>query len=119
MRVTRNPIVLDYIEIGSTPAEEPCEQANVSGSNYERMRVECHAFMQLIRRALGNEPEGARLSAKFNRDGDYGYYETVCHYDRKIKTAVDYAFRCEAEAPTKWDKQALEELAQYPVGVQA
>ena len=111
--------MLDYIEIGSTPCDEECEQANVSGSNYDRMRAECHAFIGLIRRALGNEPEGARLAAKFNRDGDYGYYEVVCHYDRTISGAIDYAFRCEAEAPAKWDAQAKEELAQYPVGVQA
>jgi hypothetical protein len=111
--------MLDYIEIGSTPCDEKCEQANVSGTNYERMRAECHAFMQLIRRKLGNEPEGARLAARFNRDGDYGYYEVVCHYDRKIQTAMDYAFKCESDAPSKWDAQARKELAAYPVGVQA
>ena len=111
--------MLDYIEIGPAPCDEKCEQANVSGSNYERMRAECHAFMQLIRRTLGNEPEGARLAAKFNRDGDYGYYEVVCHYNRAYPQALDYAFRCEADAPTKWDAQARTELAAYPVGVQA
>jgi hypothetical protein len=111
--------MLDYIEIGPAPAEEKCEQANVSGTNYERMRAENHAFIRLIRRALGEEPEGARLAAKFNRDGDYGYYEIVCHFDRKNKVAVDYAFRCESEAPVKWDEQSRMELAAYPVGVQA
>lgn len=111
--------MLDYIEIGPAPAEERCEQANVSGTNYERMRAENHAFIRLIRRALGNEPEGARLSARFNRDGAYGYYECVCHYDSKISAAVDYAFRCESDAPVKWDAIAVEELARYPVGVQA
>jgi hypothetical protein len=111
--------MLDYIEIGSTPCDEKCEQANVSGTNYERMRAECHAFMQLIRRTLGNEPEGARLSAKFFRDGDHGYYEVVCHFDSKNAAARDYAFRCEAEAPPEWDAQARQELAAYPVGAQA
>lgn len=112
-------LMLDYIEIGPAPAEEQCEQANVSGTNYERMRAENHAFMQLIRRALGNEPEGARLACKFSRDGDHGYYEVVCHYDRNNAKAIDYAFNCESNAPVKWDDQARMELAAYPVGVQA
>jgi hypothetical protein len=111
--------MLDYIEIGPAPCDEKCEQANVSGTNYERMRAENHAFIRQIRRVLGEEPEGARLAARFNRDGDYGYYEVVCHYDAKIKASVDYAFNCEANAPVKWDTQARTELAAYPVGVQA
>lgn len=111
--------MLDYIEIGPAPCDEKCEQANISGTNYNRMRAECRAFIRLIRRTLGNEPEGARLAARFNRDGDYGYYECVCHYDSKISVAVDYAFKCESDAPVKWDAIALEELARYPVGVQA
>ena len=111
--------MLDYIEIGSAPDEEKCEQANVSGTNYERMRAECHAFKALLRRALGEEPDGARLSLRFTRDGNYGYHEVVCHYDRTKPAAIDYAFKCESEAPAKWDAKALEELASFPVGVQA
>jgi hypothetical protein len=111
--------MLDYIEIGPAPCDEKCEQANVSGTNYERMRAENHAFIRQIRRALGEEPEGARLAARFNRDGDYGYYEVVCHFDSKNAAARDYAFKCEAEAPVYWDNQARQELAAYPVGVQA
>lgn len=111
--------MLDYIDIGPAPCDEKCEQANISGTNYERMRAENHAFIRLIRRALGNEPEGARLALKFNRDGDYGYYEVVCHYDSKLVDSIDYAYKCESDAPTKWDEQAKRELADYPVGVQA
>jgi len=112
-------MMLDYIEIGPAPCEEKCEQANISGTNYERMRAENHAFIRQIRRVLGNEPEGASLSARFNRDGDYGYYEVVCNYNSKIKASIDYAYKCESDAPVKWDAIALEELARFPVGVQA
>ena|SRR5580765_6674100 len=111
--------MLDYIEIGSAPCDEKCEQANVSGANYDRMRAECHALINLMRRVLGNEPEGARLALKFNRDGDYGYYEVVCHYDRKNKAALDYAWECEAKVPSHWDETAKQELAAHPIGVQA
>ncbi len=111
--------MLDYIDIGPSPYDEPCEQANVSGSNYDRMRAECRAFVAQIRRQIGHEPEGARLAAKFNRDGDYGYYSVVCHYDSKIKKAIDYAYKCEMEMPAKWDAAAKKELAGVEVGVQA
>ena len=111
--------MLDYLTIGSAPCDEECEQANVSGTNYERMRAECLALIRQIRRQLGTEPEGARLAAKFFRDGINGYYMVVCHYDSKTKAALDYAFRCEMECPARWDAQAKQELADYPVGVQA
>jgi hypothetical protein len=75
--------------------------------------------IRLIRRALGNEPEGARLALKFNRDGNNGYYEVVCHYDAKLADSIDYAYKCESDAPVKWDEMAKIELARYPVGVQA
>lgn len=108
-----------YIDIGSAPSDEPCEQANISGSNYERMKAECRALIGQLRRVLGPEPEGARLTTKFNRDGDYGYYEVVCYFESLNKVAIDYAFRCESECPTKWDTIARRELAGIEVGVQA
>lgn len=111
--------MLDYIEIGPGPFDETCEQANVSGSNYDRMRAECRALIGQMRRIMGVEPEGARLSVRFNRDGDYGYYDVVCHYDRKIQLAVDYAYKCESECPAKWDATALKELRDVETGVQA
>lgn len=99
-----------WIDIGPCPADEECEQANISGANYERMKQECRALIAQLRRQLGNEPEGARLTIKFNRDGDYGYYEAICTYDAKNKAAIDYAFRCEMEMPAKWDDVARKEL---------
>ena len=110
---------MDYIEIGSAPTEEKCEQANISGSNYHRMKSECRAFIGQLRRLFGPEPEGAHLTTKFNRDGDYGYYEVVCFFERLNKDAIDYAFRCENECPAKWDEQARNELASVDAGVQA
>jgi hypothetical protein len=108
----------DYISIGAGPAYEQIEQANVSGSNYARMRAECAAFIGQLRRQLGQEPEGAHLNTKFWPDGIYGYYEVVCFYDSKIRAAIDYAFRCEREMPEKWDAEAKRELLGVEVGVQ-
>jgi len=102
--------VQQWIDIGPAPAEEECEQANVSGANYTRMKMECSVFLKQLRRQLGAEPEGAQLAVKHNRDGNDGYYEVVCYYDPKNRDAIDYAFRCEMEMPAKWDAEARKEL---------
>lgn len=107
------------IYIGSGPWNEPVEQANISGSNYERMRAECTALIGQLRRQLGQEPEGANLYTKFNRDGDHGYYGVECSFESLNQAAIDYAFKCESECPEKWDAEARRELDNVPVGVQA
>lgn len=109
---------MNYIDIGPGPAEEKVEQANVSGTNYERMKAECRALIHQLRRMYGKEPDGAQLRVKFERDGNYGYYEVVCDYDPNKPASVEYAYGCE-ETPAKWDAEARRELAQVSVGVQA
>ena len=92
----------DYIDIGPTPCEEDCAQ--VGQPDYAtKARAECNRFIELIRRALGPEPEGARLAVKSNPH-DFGpYYEVVCYYDTDNEEATRYAYRCEGEAPVRWD----------------
>lgn len=91
----------DYIEIGPTPADEPCAQ--VGETDYEeRAAGECKRFIALIRKTLGPEPEGARLVVRANNH-DFGvYYNVVCRYDDSFPDAVSYAFRAESEAPARW-----------------
>jgi hypothetical protein len=55
----------DYIDMGPTPCEEECLQ--VGSPNYaQRARSEFNRFIDLLRRTLGPEPEGAQLSVKAN-----------------------------------------------------
>lgn len=91
----------DYISIGATPAEEPCEQL---GPYYSpaRARDENFRFIELIRKTVGNEPEGALLGSKAF-DHEWGrYYEVVCYFDDDNEEAMQYAYKCEAEAPSRW-----------------
>lgn len=91
----------DYIDIGPTPADEPCEQL---GPNYDesKAKAECRRFIEVIRKALGPEPEGARLSIKANAH-DFGtYHEVVCYFDTDNEKAAEYAFKCESDAPSRW-----------------
>jgi hypothetical protein len=76
----------------------------VGSPDYQRRaREECARFIELIRQHLGQEPEGARLAVKSNPH-DFGtYYEVVCWYDEGSEEARKYAFRCESDAPARWD----------------
>lgn len=91
----------EYISIGSTPAEESCECVGPN-CDYDKMRAECRRFIDAIRVTLGPEPDGAQLRVK-GFPHDFGtYYEVVCYYEEENETAVDYAFRCESDAPLTW-----------------
>lgn len=96
----------DYINIGSSPAEETCVQ--VGTEDYARLsRIECNAYIEAIRKKLGDEPVGARLAIKAFPH-DFGTYnEVICYYDDEIQESVEYAFKCEAEAPGTWEEVGM------------
>lgn len=96
----------DYVTLGPTPCEEDCVQ--VGDPDYSLRAIpECKRFIRLIREHLGQEPEGAKLVVKaFSHD--FGtYHEVVCWYDEAFPKSVDYAFKCESNAPTRWDEESL------------
>ena len=93
---------MDYISIGSTPLYERCTQVGTP-DYWERAREECRRFLDLIRKKLGPEPPGARLKVK-SFPHDFGsYLEVVCLFEEDNEEAKSYAYKCEAEAPTKWE----------------
>lgn len=100
----------DYIEIGPTPCDEQCQQVGMPSYDSEKANAECWAFLNQIRRIMGDEPDGARLSVKaFSHD--FGTYrEVVCYYDDAFAEAVEYAYKCEANSPSNWDGPAKREL---------
>ena len=101
----------DWIDIGSSPPAEPCAQLG-SNDYYERARKECKVYIALLRRVLGDEPPGARLSIKSHAHDFGNYLSVACSFDDAEQAAVDYAFRCEAGGPEYWDEQARKELAE-------
>jgi hypothetical protein len=107
--------MIDYVEIGSTPAEEDCEQL---GPNYdpEQARLECRTFIGQLRRQFGEEPAGARLVVKSNPH-DFGtYLEVAVKFSDENEEAAEYAFKLESESPAQWDDAALIELSKGPKG---
>lgn len=92
----------DYIDIGPSPSDEDCVQ--VGDDNYTRKAtVECRRFIELIRKTLGEEPKNTQLRVKFEPHEFGSYASVVCYYDDNDKESIDYAFRCESEAPTRWE----------------
>jgi hypothetical protein len=93
----------DFLNIGSTPCNEDCAQ--VGAHDYtERAVPECRRFIEVIRAKLGPEPEGARLAVKAFPH-DFGtYHEVICYFEDSNPVAVEYAFKCESEAPATWDE---------------
>ena len=94
----------DYIDIGSAPASENCEQL---GPNYDyvKARKECQVFIGQIRRELGEEPPGATLKIKLNTHDPDVYLEVVCYYEECNKEAMYYAFSCESTS-SEWDEES-------------
>ena len=90
----------DYITIGSTPCNEDCQQ--VPYEDYNLAMRECKQFIEAIRKALGQEPEGAYLKVK-GFPHDFGtYHEVVCMFDTNNEQASEYAFKCESDSPSTW-----------------
>ena len=97
----------DFMTIGSSPTDEPC--VSVGEPDYSRRaREECNRFIELIRKVLGEEPPGAHLAVK-SFPHDFGtYMEVVCYFDEDNPAANEYAYRCEADAPARWDTPVSE-----------
>lgn len=98
--------VSEYVELGAVPTDEDTESGNP-----DRERAECRAFMGLLRRRFGAEPEGAKLAIKWYPDQAGGEYaQVVCYYHSDVSASMEYAFRMEFDTPVCWDLPARREL---------
>lgn len=97
----------EVLYIGPCPAEEDAVQ--IGEPDYpQRAKAQCRAFIEGIRKTLGHEPEGARLSVA-SQPHDFGsYYEVVARFDPDDPVAVEYAYHVDAKAPTTWADAGME-----------
>jgi hypothetical protein len=107
--------MLDWIDVGSSPTEESCAQ--VGTQDYHACaRRECRAYINQLRRVVGQEPAGTELRIR-SHSHDFGSYLSVaCYYDPAVAGAIDYALRCEGQGPTEWDEEAKRELTETKGG---
>lgn len=103
----------DYITLGATPCDEPCEQL---GDGYDRSKalLECRVYRdQLLRIAkeAGKEvPAGLTLAPKGERH-DFGtYYEVAATFDSNDHEAIEMAYWFDHNVPANWDDEARKAL---------
>ena len=93
------------ISLGSAPAgETPIAVGEIEYS--ARARMQCQRYLELVRHAIGPEPEGARLTVSRAEHELDPYSEVIVEYDDGNTAARAYAIRCDREAPTRWDSGA-------------
>lgn len=95
----------EYIDIGPTPADEPCAQ--IGEDDYtSRAVAECRRYARLINRAY----PGACAVVVPHRH-DYGtYYEVAVKYDDADIAQAELAYRIEETLPLTWAE--LETMAE-------
>jgi hypothetical protein len=92
----------NYFSVGPSPYEEECAQIGTPGYRNQAV-AECTRYIELLRKTFGPEPDGAQLSIKWF-DHDFGQYcEVVCYFNAESAESVEYAQRCEADAPATWE----------------
>lgn len=92
----------DLVYLGPCPPDEPAVQVGEEGYE-ERALEECKRYIEVIRRKLGTEPDGAKLKVRWEGHDLGRYVEVVCYFDDRFPAAFDYAMRCESEGPQTWE----------------
>jgi len=93
----------EFINIGSSPAEEDCFQTGDA-----RCLRECRIY----KRQLEREFPGGDFRVK-SFPHDFGsYWEVVAYYNPEDEKETDLAFQAESEASPSWDDLALAEMAE-------
>jgi hypothetical protein len=111
-RMTRygEALMMEFVELDSTPTEEECEQL---GPNYDphKARRECLTFIEQIKRTFGEPPQGVRIKVSSNAH-DFGtYYGIKITFNDSDDDGSDYAYKIEGDLPKHWDEQAKKDLA--------
>lgn len=107
--------MIDYICIGSAPANETCVSVDPNNGEYiDYTRAECRVYKSYLERIFKeklSEMTGVWFAVKrFSHDfGDY--YEVVIMYDDFYgDDAEDNAYELDDDIPGEWDDQARFDL---------
>lgn len=100
--------MIDYINIGPTPANEYCAQV---GSNYyyEKSKIETKAFLDQLNREFPQvlETKSVRFSIK-TFSHDFGSYkEVVLNYDDSNEKEYQMVLDIDKIIPNNWDSDAI------------
>lgn len=91
----------NVIWLGPAPAEE--ESAQIGDPAYlERALAECRQFIEAIKHKMGDPPDGVVLRMVSAPHELGAYYEVVVEFDPDNDEATRWAYRADANAPTRW-----------------
>jgi len=102
--------MIDYLEFESVPYEEPCAQllSNDKNPHFKKdNQIECLALINQLKRMFPNQLVQFRIG---NNEHDAGSYKDVRIYFNDNDEESSEAYEIEANFPTEWDKEAIEEL---------
>lgn len=115
--------MIDFFYIGPAPADEECAQTGVTEGAARLNRIECERYIEALRLAYGDEPEGAHYRIK-RESHDFGaYYEVCIYFDTNDDEAIAYASRAELGLDT-WGQVGMIAPVEYdrnsqPIGIAA
>lgn len=106
--------MIDYLNIGPTPAEEECAQVGIDPNYDSASQRECAVYRRMLER-LFPIPEGCcAYFAIQSFPHDFGFYREVCvQYNPENADECEFAYRVEAQSPAQWDAIARSELDWY------
>jgi hypothetical protein len=111
--------MMGYVYLGCVPAMETCADAI---KQPDQSRLECRAYKhQLLRQFPISKDIPAWYTLKGSQHDFGNYYEVAVKYDDTNEAAITFAYLqypkrygVEEQLPTKWDEQAVRELASAP-----
>lgn len=94
----------DYIELGSSPVEEPCFQ--VGGASDIQLKKEAQLYKKLLETLYQNATpvleENMWFSIKYCSHDFGGYYEVRAVYEELSEEARELAVEIEGNSPNFW-----------------
>lgn len=95
---------IEYIDLSSSPIDEPPVQVNSEGNYTQEMRAECRRFAEQLRIIF---PWAIDVGIDFVVKGsphDFGtYYEVYARVNYDNEKAVDLAYWIQDNLPLKWE----------------
>ena len=101
----------DYIELETSPYNEPGVQVSDKDDYMPAMRREAQIFKRQLLRMFGPPPATVSVSIKSNPH-DFGSYLSIkVSFNDTDEEGAMYAYNLEDNCPGDWDEIAKEELA--------
>lgn len=105
----------EYLELGSTPIDEPCCQIGIQDSTLNR--IECRIYKDMLERWISQHKPDLRDRATMFYlatkafPHDFGTYREVCAmYDEDDVAGMELAYWLESNTPETWDEEGRRAL---------